>query len=370
MKIALVYDRVNKWGGAERVLLALHRIWPDAPLFTAVYDSKRASWARVFHINSSFMQYLPLAKSHHELYPWLTPLAFESFSFDGYDVVLSVTSAEAKDIITKPGTVHICYCLTPTRYLWSGYNQYLDYPGLGGLSTIAARSLGALSPLLRRWDLTASARPDYYIAISERVAGRIRTYYHRDPEAVIYPPVRVGMFRSTTTSKDRYFLTVSRFVGYKRTDIVIDAFNALGWPLVVIGEGWHGRRLRQLARSNIRFVGSHLTDSELVRYYRNCRAFVYAGDEDFGIAAVEAQASGKPVIAYRESGVSEIVRKDTGIVFREQSKESLISALRTFDDKAFNRAACRKNAMRFDSLRFADEMKNTVIKLYQKGRRI
>lgn len=351
------------------MLLALHEIWPDAPLFTAVYDQKRASWARVFQVHSSFLQYMPLAKSYHEFYPWLTPLAFESFSFDGYDVVLSVTSAEAKDVITKPGTLHICYCLTPTRYLWSSFKQYVSSPGMGFLSTVASNVLRTLSPTLRRWDIDASARPDHYIAISHRVAGRIERYYHRTVDAVIYPPVDVDMFTPRgARKKGEYFLSVSRLVGYKKADIVIEAFNKLGWPLVVIGEGWHGGQLRRLANNNIRFVSNHLTDSELVRYYRNCRAFVYAGDEDFGIAAVEAQASGKPVIAYKKSGIGEIVRDNTGILFSEQSTESLVTALSAFDENQFDPKIARQNALRFDRRRFETEMKKLVTTLYQRGR--
>jgi len=168
MKVALVYDRVNKWGGAERVLLALHEIWPDAPLYTAVYDPKRAPWAKVFDVRPSFLQHFPFAKSHHELYPWLTQMAFESFSFDEYDVVISVTSAEAKAIITKPRTLHVCYCLTPTRYLWSGYETYQETTR--GLVKQLHRWM---VPHLRKWDMVASSRPDYYIAISKRVKERI-----------------------------------------------------------------------------------------------------------------------------------------------------------------------------------------------------
>lgn len=190
MKVAFVYDRVNKWGGAERVLLALHEIWPEAPLYTTVYDEKKAPWAKVFpKVITSFLQKFPFAKSHHELYPWLTPLAFETFDFTDYDVVISLTSAEAKDIITKPQTLHICYCLTPTRYLWSHYGEYLNNPGFGFLTdSIYKILIPRLSSGLKATDRICAQRPDEYIAVSKTVQKRIKEYYYRDSE-VLYPGI-------------------------------------------------------------------------------------------------------------------------------------------------------------------------------------
>src|SRR3989344_1742019 len=254
MRVAFVYDRVNKWGGAERVLLALHEIWPDAPLYTAVYNSDRAQWANVFKVHPSFLQHIPLANAHHEWFPWLTPMAFESFSFDEYDVVISVTSAEAKTIITKPKTLHVCYCLTPTRYLWSAVDEYKKTGGM---------AYEYLFPTLQRWDLVSASRPDYYIAISEHVSRRIKKYYQREVEAVIYPPVDTKKFtvdssQWTVANKGKYFLLVSRLVGYKRVDIVVEAFNKLGLRLVIIGSGWEKRKLKHFAHGNITFVDRHL----------------------------------------------------------------------------------------------------------------
>src|ERR1035437_3756793 len=179
MKVALVYDRVNKWGGAERVLLALHKIFPEAPLFTSVYNAESAAWAKVFDVRTSFLQNFPKAKTAHELYAVLMPLAFESFNFDNFDLVISVTSEAAKGIITKPSTLHICYCLTPTRYLWSGYNDYFK-------SSIFKLISKPLVSYLRFWDKIAAKRPDEYIAISIEVKNRIKKYYKRDSE-VVYP---------------------------------------------------------------------------------------------------------------------------------------------------------------------------------------
>jgi glycosyltransferase involved in cell wall biosynthesis len=365
MKVAIVYDRVNKFGGAERVLLSLHTIWPDAPLFTAVYNPVRASWARVFRVMPSFINHIPTARHHHEWFAWLTPMAFESFSFDGYDVVISVTSAEAKSIITKPDTVHICYCLTPTRYLWSETPRYSSVD-IGLPNSISSRVFSFLRPTLRRWDMVERSRPDYYIAISKRVANRIEMYYHRSVEAIIYPPVDIRKFipKQHTDKNDGYFLVVSRLVGYKRVDLIVDVFNDLGWPLVVIGDGWERTSLMQKAKKNIRFLSKHLTDDELVDYYQNCRAFVFAGEEDFGLVAVEAQACGKPVIAYKESGIEEIIRDEkTGILFREQTKASLIDALKRHENGWYDRRLCQKNAERFSEAKFQKEMVQTVQRL-------
>lgn len=350
-----MYDRVNKWGGAERVLLALHEIWPEAPLFTAVYDSGRARWADVFAVNSSFMQYIPFAKNHHEWFPWLTPMAFESFSFDDYDVVISITSAEAKYVITKPRTLHICYCLTPTRYLWSGHDVYAK----------SSRVFEALTPVLRQWDMIGSSRPDYYIAISKRVKNRIEKYYGRDVVSVIYPPVNSN--KSRRYAQQDYFLVVSRLVTYKRIDLIIEAFNDLRLPLVIIGSGIEEQLLRAKASGTISFVSSHLTDAELAVYHGSCRAFLSAADEDFGIAAAEAQAAGIPVIAFAHSGTAEVVQDGkTGILFFEQSKESIVEAVNKLQKMTIQPEDCAENVQRFSKEHFLQEMKETINNLYDR----
>ncbi len=368
MNVAIVYDRVTKWGGAERVLLALHKIWPDAPLYTAVYDKKRAAWANVLKVHTSFLQKIPLAKNMHEVLPWATPMAFESFTFDEYDVVISVTSAEAKYIITKPQTVHICYCLTPTRYLWSGYDEYQQQPGLGFLSPIVRWVHKRMAPQLKQWDRVAASRPDYYVAISKRVAQRIQAYYEKKPLAVVYPPVDTKMFSGMAAQpsklKEPYFLTVTRLVGYKRVDILIKAFNELKWRLVVVGNGRDKARLRRMAGDTILFM-EDLSDSDLAHWYANCQGFVYAADEDFGIAAIEALASGKPVISYRQSAVAEAVTPGkTGELFDHQSVSSLVGTLKTFQNRWYDSALCKKTAERFSEARFRREMKETVSSVY------
>jgi len=366
LNVAIVYDRVNKIGGAERVLIALHDIWKDAPLYTAVYDKKRAVWANVFSVHPTFIQHIPLARNHHEWFAWLTPMAFETFSFDAYDVVISVTSAEAKNILTKPRTLHVCYCLTPTRYLWSGSKDYQDNPDIGLPNWISALGLRFWKRRLQSWDRIAGARPDRYLAISNLVAARIRQYYGRNVEKVIYPPVETRMFSKQTppVSTENYFLVVSRLVGYKKMDIIIDACNTIGAPLVIVGDGNQKLRLAQMAKNNITFR-SHVSDQELVHIYRGCKALISMAEEDFGISAVEAQAAGKPVISYRKSGIAEIVVEGkTGLLVLEQSTKSLVDALKTFDPRWYDSVLCQSNAERFSADRFKREMKVTIEQLY------
>lgn len=351
MKVALVYDRVNKWGGAERVLLAFHKIFPEAPLFTSVYNPKTAPWAKVFDIKTSFLQRFPKAKTSHELYATLMPLAFESFNFDDYDLVVSVTSEAAKGIITKPYTRHICYCLTPTRYLWSGYNDYFKSPFLRFLSKPAVS-------YLRNWDKISAQRPDEYIAISTEVKNRIKKYYNRN-STIIYPPLTLGNFKSQMKASGDYFLVVSRLTNfYKRVDIAIKACNELKLPLKIIGKGLDKKKLMRMAGPTVEFL-EDLTDEELSSYYKNCRALIFPAREDFGLAMVEAQSFGKPLIAFRGGGALEIIREGvTGEFFNEQTPISLRKVLKSFNEKRYNTKLCRENSEKFSLERFERAFNN------------
>jgi len=408
MKVALVYDRVNKWGGAERVLLALHKIFPDAPLYTSVYDKDKAAWAKVFNVKTSFLQNFPFASGNHEYYALLMPLAFESFSFDQYDLVISVTSEAAKGIITKPGTLHICYCLTPTRYLWSGYDDYFKNPILRFISKLVVS-------YLRFWDKIAAQRPDALIAISSAVRERIKKYYNRD-SSVIYPPLTLdGASRLTHTARDvhsaleknqstirslsesrqsnknfssndltstfgslasdqsgsfknskwpivngKYFLIVSRLVPYKKIDLAVKVFNKLGLPLKIVGTGIEENRLKRMAKSNIEFLG-YLTDKELVGYYKGCRAFIFPGIEDFGLTVIEAQSFGKSVIAFRAGGVQEsIIDGKTGVFFEVQSEKSLEHAILEFRKMKFDLKEVAKNVEKFSFEEFKTKLEKEI----------
>jgi len=348
MKVALVYDRLNKWGGAERILLALHKLFPQAPLYTSVYDKKKAPWADVFNVKTSFLQNFPLA-THHELYASLMPLAFESFNFDEFDLVISVTSEAGKSIITKPQTKHICYCLTPTRYLWSGYDEYFKNPLLKILSKPVVL-------YLKFWDKIAAQRPDEYIAISKEVQGRISKYYDRN-STVVYPSIEIQNYEKE--SRD-YFLIVSRLVSYKKIDLAIEAFNKLKLPLKIIGTGMEINRLKKMAGPTIEFLG-YLTDKELVEYYSGCRALIFPGFEDFGLTILEAQSFGKPVIAFKGGGALEtVIEGKTGIFFNKPNIESLTKAIRQFDNLVIDPKACTEQARRFDFEQFKENFMKRI----------
>lgn len=384
MKVALVYDRVNKWGGAERVLLALHEIFPDAPLYTAVYSPDKAEWASVFpKVIPSFLQKIPYLNMHHELLGAFTPIAFETFSttggpssgwdFSDYDLVISVTSEAAKGIITRPPTKHICYCLTPTRYLYSGYEDYLHNPP-SKLSWIPFYEQVS-KPFLaytRYWDQIAAQRPDHYVAISSAVKKRIKKYYYRNSE-VIFPPVEIEKFAISnsqlTKIKQDYYLIVSRLIPYKKVDLAIKAFNKLDDKLVIVGTGSEEKYLRSIAKDNIEFKG-FVSDEKVVSYFQNAKAFIYPQEEDFGITAVEAQATGCPVIAYKAGGVLDTVVDPlmesgpaTGVYFDRQDEESLINAIKRFNQLSFSKKELVNNAERYSKDRFLKEFDEMVKKI-------
>ncbi len=345
MKVALVYDRVNKWGGAERVLLALHEIFPKAPLYTSVYDKKNAKWAKVFpEVKTTFLQKLPFAKNHHEILAPLMPWAFESFDFSGFDLVISVTSEAAKGIKTGPKTVHICYCLTPTRYLWSHRNQYLS--GLRGY--IASPLINFLS----RWDTSAAKRPDIIIGISSEVKKRIKKYYKREAE-IIYPPTEIKKFKiSKGGGKQKYYLIVSRLVKYKKIDLAINVFNKLKYPLVIVGTGNEEKKLKKMASKNIKFAG-FTPEKKLVDYYSNAKALIMPQEEDFGLVSVEAQSYGLPIISYKKGGaIDTVIPGKTGLFFEEQNMESLTATIQKFEKHKFDSQIIIKNANRFTKKEF------------------
>ena len=356
MKVALVYDRVNKWGGAERVIIALRKIFPDSVLFTSVYKQDKASWAKKIKVIPSFLQKIPFAQTHHEALGLLMPLAFESLNFDDYDLVISVTSEAAKGLITKPKTKHISIILTPTRYLWSGYRDYFS-------NEIFRVLTFPVVLYLRFWDKIAAFRPDNLVAISSTVQSRIKKYYDLDSE-IIYPPFMIRTRRpkiGDPRSKDRnYFLVVSRLVPYKRVDIAVRAANAAKVRLIVIGTGNEYANLKKMAGPTIKFL-NYVSDSELKYFYSNCRALIFPGVEDFGLTMVEAQAFGKPVIAYRAGGAEEIVIEGkTGHFFDKQNPAALARILKSFRPGRYNTNECRKNARRFSYEQFAQKLNKII----------
>lgn len=356
-KVAIVYDRVNKIGGAERVLLTLHEMFPDAPLYTSVYSKENAKWADVFpRIYTSFLQNVPFAKKHNELFGWLMPLAFESFDFKDYELVISVTSEAAKGIVTNTNTKHICYMLTPTRYLWSGYDEYFTNPIFRFISK-------PIVNYLRWWDKVAAQRPDQIIAISTEVQKRIKEYYDRNSE-IVFPPVDLKHINLNSSQNGEYYLYVGRLVKYKKVDLLIAAFNDLNLPLVIVGTGPEEQKLRRIANNNIKFLG-YIPDSKLGEIYSEAKAFLMPQFEDFGITSVEAQGYGVPVIAYNKGGsLDTVVDGKTGVLFNEQTKQSLSDAISRFDKTKFDERYLITNAKKFGKERFKRELQRSFVHSY------
>ena len=349
MKVALVHDYLNQMGGAERVVLALHEIFPDAPLYTSIYDPERVDAAfRDMDIRTTFMQKFPMVTKHHQPYLPFYPFAMESLDLRGYDLVLSSSSAFGKGVITRPETLHICYCHTPMRWCWN-YEEYVEREKLG---SVARKVLPPLITGLRIWDQASAMRVDHFIANSPVIAERIRKYYRRE-SVVIPPPVEANRFPfDPTIVTEDYFLALGRLIPYKRFDLAIEACNQLQLPLVIIGGGRDLERLQKLAGPTIRFLG-HLSDEEVIHYFTHCRAFLFPGEEDFGITPLEAQVAGRPVIAYGAGGaLASVADGVTGTFFHEQTVESLVSVLDSFDEKAYNPLAIHNHALEFDTPRF------------------
>ena len=359
MKVALVHDWGNQVGGAEGVLLALKEMFPDAPVYMSMYDpAVMPAVCRTWEIHTSFMDRLPLVKRHHQPFLPLYPLAFEQFDFSEFDLVLSNKSGFCHGIITPPQTLHIDYCLTPTRYVW----DYRSYAHREGIGRVANFLLQPLLSYLRTWDRLAADRVDHFVAISRQVQRRIRKFYRRD-SVVIYPPVETDRF-SLGDGNDDYFLIVSRLIPYKRIDLAVQAFNELGLPLKIAGSGRDRQALEQIAGPNVEFL-DRVPDDELPTLLQRCRAFIFPGVEDFGITPLQANAAGRPVIAYRAGGALDtVVEGRTGLFFDEPTPESLAAAVRALEAMAFEPEAIRQHALHFDKTVFQRELKRFVEEKY------
>lgn len=355
MKIALVHDYLVQDGGAERVLQAFQDIWPDAPTFALLYDRERLPAFRGKDIRTSFLQRVPFALRRYKWLMPFMPMATEGYNLGDYDVVLTSTSAFAKGVITRPDTLHVCYCHTPTRYLWSDTHSYVNEIGL-------PRSVRRFVPFMlsdiRIWDRLAADRVDRFVANSETVRKRIKKYYLRDSD-VIPPPVDTGRFGISRTIGDHY-VAGGRLVAYKRFDIVVRAFNKLGVPLIIFGEGPELGRLKAAAKKNITFVG-RVGEKEKAELYSTAIAYLHPQEEDFGITAVEAMASGRPVIAYRKGGAVEtVVEGVTGEFLEEQTWEELANQIIRFAPERYDPLTIRRHALRYDSASFKRTMQEHV----------
>ena len=351
MRLAIVHDWLKELGGAERVLIELHAMYPNAPIYTLFYDTKFAK-KHLFNarIHASFLQRIPFIAKIYPTLVWLMPIAVESFDLSQFETVLSSSVTFSKGLVLKPSARHICYCYSPTRFLWDRHTEYG-----GGLGT------RLIQHVLRLWDHSSAARVDQFIAISETVRNRIKKYYQKDSR-IIYPPVRFDAMPDTRDEiqDTSFYLIVSRLYKHKNVELAIKVFNKLKYPLVIIGIGPEQKRLSGLANQRISFLG-HLSDQETAWYYQNCRAFIMPQEEDFGITPIEAMGFGKPVIALRKGGATEtIIEGVTGEFFDDPIPEALADAIIRFQQKTYDQKRIKAHASQFSPDRFRLEIDNLL----------
>ncbi len=365
MRVALVHDWLNGMRGGEKVLQEIAGIFPESRIYTLFSDPEHISAELKRHeIKTSFIQHLPLRRKYYRHYLPLFPMAIERFDFSNFDLVVSSSHCVAKSARTGKNTLHVCYCYSPMRYIWDRFDDYFPKDSINPLRY---RFIKYICRRLRRWDVATSRRADLFIADSEYVAARIKNYYGR-ASAVIYPPVDTDFFTPTQRPTEDYYLVVSALVPYKRVDLAVKAFANLKRKLVVVGDGPMLGELASMAGRNVSFTG-WIDNDELREYYRNCRALIFPGVEDFGIVPVEAQACGRPVIAYADGGALETVigqsetaafpeaPSATGVFFKSQEPEELLGAIERFEKMTFDCLRIRNNALRFARATFLEKFK-------------
>ncbi|HEY9881841.1 MAG TPA: glycosyltransferase family 4 protein [Leptolyngbyaceae cyanobacterium] len=368
-RVAIAHEWLTTYAGSEKVVEQVLAIFPEADLFSLVEFLPPDSRFFIRHkqVTTSFIQKLPFARKHFRQYLPLMPLAVEQFDLSSYDLVISSNHAVAKGVLTGPEQLHISYVHTPIRYAWELQHQYLQQAGLvRGVKSVFTR---AILHYLRLWDMAAANRVDCFVANSHFVARRVWKTYRRKAR-VIYPPVKVQRFRADQ-ARDDFYLAVSRFVPYKRVDLIISAFNQLGLPLVVVGDGPGWEQIKQSAKPHIQLLRSQ-PDAVVEDLMSRCKAFVFPAEEDFGITVVEAQAAGAPVIAYGRGGATEtVIHGKTGILFPEQTVESLIDAIRAFEagQYSFHAEQIRQNAEHFSEEHFRNQFQALVEETWEKFKR-
>jgi glycosyltransferase involved in cell wall biosynthesis len=352
--IAIVHDWLTTFGGAERCLILLHRLFPTAPVYTLVHDKKNTPpELDDAHIIPSLLQRLPGAVHDYQRYLPAMPYAIEQFDLRSFDLIISSSHAVAKGVLTQSRQKHLCYCYTPMRYVWDLYNTYLEHTRL---SSFAERVFRLSAHYLRQWDYTSAQRVDKFLAISETVRQRIKHTYGREAP-VVYPPVDTEFFKPDPAGVREYYLIVSRFVPYKRVDLAVEVFKHREEQLLVVGEGPQLSRLKHLAGRNTDFLGL-VSDEELRTLYQNCRALVFPGEEDFGLTPVECMACGRPVVALGYGGAAEtVVDGQTGVLFSEQTHLALDSAIDRVEQLELDPAVCRSRARQFDQSVFLAKIK-------------
>lgn len=361
IKVAIVHDWLVTYGGAERVVETFLEMFPEADIYTLVYDEKKMG--KIFpkeKVKTSFIQKFPKStKIYTKLLP-LMPYAFEEFDLNSYDLVISSSTCCAKGVITNPSTLHISYINSPMRYAWDLYHDYKKRSG-----KITRLFMSIFMKNLRVWDIASSQRIDKIIADSHNIARRIRKYWNLDSE-VIYPPVEVERLEPNYKEPEEFYVSFSRFVPYKRIDLAIEACIKLDRKLVVIGNGEERKKLEKLVdnNKNIIFTG-RISDEEVKNYLQRCKALIFCAEEDFGIIPLECQACGRPVIAFGKGGALEtILNRETGIFFKKQEVESLIESILEFEKLKFDTKVIYNHAQKFSKERFKKEILN-LIKSYE-----
>ncbi|MCX6810964.1 MAG: glycosyltransferase [Candidatus Berkelbacteria bacterium] len=356
MNIAIVHDWLSEFAGADKVLFQLKQIYPNADIFTSIYDERKVPQFEKYKVYTTYLQKFPLSKKLRSTMVPLMPLAFEQLDLSKYDLVISNSTSAGKGVITRPNTCHISYCHTPTRYLWMP-----EMDERASTSWLRRR----VNKTLKVWDLAASARPDYYIGNSINVKDRIKKFYNRDAE-VVYPPTDTSFYNSKEgeVKKAGFYLFVGRFVPYKKADLVVEAFNKLEFELRLIGTGHEEEKLKSIAKDNIKFLG-RASDEVLFENLKSASAVIFPSEEDFGIVPVEAMACGTPVIAYGVGGAKEtVVEGITGEFFTPQTPEALINVIKKFDPKKYKFENLRSRAEEFSNEIFRKNFASTVEKMY------
>lgn len=361
-KIAIVHDWLTNMGGAEPLVLEIHKLFPDAPIYTSVYDAKHMKAFAGIDVRTTYLQkILPrFIRYKHVLWPVLRAYAFRKLDLSEFDIIVSSSSAEAKAVRkTRAGQVHISYVHTPIRYYWSHYEEFKREFNFGLLTPIIRPFIPPFVRWMRKLDLRSVKDIDVLIANSTVTQERIKQYYDR-PSTIVYPPIDVDRFTPPPHSKRSGFVMWGRHVPYKRFDLAIAACNKLGYDLTIAGSGPDTERLKKLAGPTIDFVG-RVSDEELVRIAQSAKAFLFPNEEDFGMSAVEALAAGTPVVAYGKGGVLDIVQDgETGVLFPDQTVDSLVDALERFESLSFLPATLHRKAKRFDKSLFTTKMKKIV----------
>ncbi|MEO8392793.1 MAG: glycosyltransferase [Chloroflexota bacterium] len=355
MQLALVHDWLNQRGGAEDVLETLVNIYPASPIYTSLYaPDLMPDFYRSWDMQTLWTDRLPGIHSHHQPYLPLYPLAWGGLDLSQYDVILSNKSGFCHGVRYDAKTLHICYCLAPTRYVWQ-LDAYIAREGFGKAVDLGLRPLIAA---MRRWDFDAAQRVDHFIAISTEIQQRIKTYYQRD-STILFPPVDTQRFQPSPTVED-YYLVVSRLIPYKRIDLAVQAATRLNLPLKVGGKGRDLDRLKEIAGPTVEFLG-YVPDSDLPDLMARCKAFIFPGLEDFGITAVQAEAAGRPVIAYGGGGALDtVIPGKTGELFSEMTVENLMTVMQNFDASAYDPHVIRAHAERFDTAVFTQQITDYV----------